>query len=308
MIAALRRVPLPACALALGVASLGNLLGSYSATVRLCCGALAAAIVVLVVLRIIVDLSGVRRELGNAAIAAVFPTLFMATMVLATYLEPHAAAGAKAIWLTALSAQLLYVAVFFFRFVIGFDIEKVLPSWFVVFVGFVVASVTSPAFSMQPLGRLLLGAGLIGYGATLPVVVARLRTRPLPAPAWPTMAIFAAPVSLCLAGYLAVAETGLEWVAYAMLAASITSLFGVITHLPAIIRTGFSPSFSALTFPFVITAIALKQSAAFLGTIPPHPVVAMEVFATGMVAYVLLGYLGLGVRAAVVLPAVQNET
>ena len=46
------------------------------------------------------------------------------------------------------SSSRLFVA----RFVASFKLAQVLPAWFLVFVGFVVASVTSPAFGMQPVG------------------------------------------------------------------------------------------------------------------------------------------------------------
>ncbi|MRR13412.1 C4-dicarboxylate ABC transporter, partial [bacterium] len=51
----LRRIPLPILALALGTACLGNLLASYSETIRTACTLVAAAIVLLVLLRVALD-------------------------------------------------------------------------------------------------------------------------------------------------------------------------------------------------------------------------------------------------------------
>jgi exfoliative toxin A/B len=293
----IRRIPIPMSALALGTAALGNLLLSYSPVIRAVCGVIATALVLLILARIAFDFAGVRKELENPAALAVFPAFFMALMLLATYLKPYAATPAKILWIAALALQLLVVALFVMRFVASFKLAQVLPGWFLVFVGFVVGSVTSPAFSAQPVGRVLLYAGLIGYVGVLVAVVYRMVTvGDLPEPALPTVAIIAAPPSLCLAGYLAVIPVKEPLVAYVLLAFAGASIVYVLTRLPRILKTRFYPSYAALTFPFVISAIALKQSSVFLAKtaagsfIPKAAVMAMDGFATVMVLYVLVRY------------------
>ncbi len=293
----IRRIPIPMSALALGVAGLGNLLLSYSPVVRAACGVIAAIIVLLVLARIAFDFGGVRKELSNPAVLAVFPTLFMALMLLATYLKPYAPDAAAGIWVAALTLQLVIAVVCAARFLRAFALAQVLPAWFLVFVGFVVASVTSPAFGALPVGRALLYAGMAGYIGILPVVIYRMvKVGGLPEPALPTMAIFAAPPSLCLVGYLAVTQVKQPAVVYALLAMAAASLVYVFTHLPRILKTPFHPSYGALTFPFVISGIALKQSSLFLANsaagsfIPKSAVLVMDVFVTAMVLYVLIRY------------------
>lgn len=292
----IKRVPVAMSALALGVAGLGNLLASYSPLVRPVCGAIAASLVALIVLRVLTDSHGVAAELSTPAGLAVLPTLFMALMLLSTHLQPTMPTVAITLWLAAVAAQLLTTAVFARRYLLSLDMKHVLPSWFLIFVGYVVASVTSPAFSMQPLGRALLYAGLLGYVAALALITYRVaKGAALPEPALPTLAIFAAPPSLCLAGYLAVTADKQPSVVYALLVASAASMAYVLTRLPRMIRRTFYPSCAALTFPFVITAIALKQSSIFLAatgdvTIPALAVKAAELTAATMVVYVFVRY------------------
>lgn len=293
----IRRIPIPMSALALGVAGLGNLLLPYSPLVRAVCGIVAATIVLLVLARIVFDFAGVRAELGNPGVLAVFPTLFMALMLLAAYLKPYAPTFATGMWAVALTLQLIIAVVCAVRFLRSFALPRVLPAWFLVFVGFVVASVTSPAFDALPVGRTLLYVGLVGYLGILPVVIYRMaKVGGLPEPALPTMAIFAAPPSLCLAGYLAVTSAKQPAVVYALLAMAAASLVYVFVHLPRILKSPFHPSYSALTFPFVISGIALKQANLFLAKtatgsfIPKAAVLTMDVFVTLMVLYVLVRY------------------
>jgi exfoliative toxin A/B len=293
----IKRIPVPMSALALGTAALGNLLASYSEQLRLVLGIIAAVLAALVILRLVFDFKGVFAECENCGTLAVLPTLFMALMLLSVYLKPYLPAVAPYVWGAALGLQLAVTALFVKRHLLGFKLAAVLPSWFIVFVGYVVATVTSPAFAMQALGRALLYAGLAGYVAVLGVVVYRLvKLGELPTPALPTLAIFAAPSSLCLAGYLAVTETKQQAVVYALLAVSAISLLFVLARLPRVLRLDFHPGFAALTFPLVITAIALKQSNAFLTAtpggsfIPPIAVQAAELLAALAVAYVLVRY------------------
>lgn len=293
----IRRIPVAMSALALGLAALGNLLAPYSPEVRLVCGAIAAICALLLLARLILDFAGVRAELKNPAALAVAPAFPMALMLLATYLKPYAGAAAFGLWAVALALQLAIVALFIARLVTVKSLAGCLPSWFLIFVGYVVGAVTSPAFEMQPLGRVLLYAGVAGYLVALPLIVLGLRRADaLPAPALPTMAIFAAPSSLCLVGYLAVTDAKQAWIVYVLLAISAISLVYVFTHLPGILKLGFHPGFAALTFPFVITAIALKQSGAFLAksgaalAIPSAAIMLMDAFAAVMVVYVLARY------------------
>jgi exfoliative toxin A/B len=283
--------------LALGAAALGNLLLPYSPIARAVCGAVSAVLVIMITLRIAFDFQAVRAELKNPAILAVFPTFFMALMLLATYLKPYAAAPAKALWVAALVLQLLVSAVFLVRFVGAFKLAQVLPSWFLIFVGFVVASVTSPAFEAVALGRILAYAGMAGYVAILPVVVYRMvKAGDLPEPVLPTVVIFAAPPSLCLVGYLAVAPVKQVGVVYALLGMAAVSLLYVFTRLPRILTNRFCPSCSALTFPIVISAIAFKQSSLFFATAgagplaPPGVVAAIDAAVVLLVAYVAVRY------------------
>lgn len=291
----IRRIPLPMSALALGTAALGNLLLPYSPVVRAACGVVAALIVLLIAARIALDLTGVRAEMANPAVFTGFPSFFMAIMLLAVYLKPYAAIVATVVWWAAVAAQLLFVGVFAARYLKSFRLAQVVPGWFLVFVGFVCASVTSPAFGAIGLGQALLYAGALGYAVALALVVYRLvKLGDPPAPALPTIAIFAAPPSLLLTGYFAVAPTKSPAVVYTLLAVAGASLVYVVARLPRILSGRFYPSFGALTFPVVISAIALKLSNAFLGTtpagsfIPKAAITAMDGFAAVMVAYVLV--------------------
>jgi len=301
-----RRVPIAMSGLGLALGSLGNLLTAYSPIARTVCGVLSAAVIGLVIARIALDWDGVKREAANPAVLAVAPTFTMALMVLSTYLagftSPAAYPVALAIWIGAVVLQFGIVGLFAWRHVRGFRLERVLPSWFVTFVGYVVAAVTSPTFGAEWFGVAIVTVGLAAYGIMLPLVYYRLLKAGRPdEPVSPTLTILVAPGSLALAGYLAVTPQPETSIVYVLLAITAISMVIVLSQMPRLLWLRFYPSCSAMSFPFVITAVAVRSAERVLANSPDatEAVVsraltaiapATELLAVGMVGYVMVRY------------------
>ena len=141
-------------------------------------------------------------------------------------------------------------------------------------------------------------------------------------PAKPLFCIYTAPMSLSLAGYLAcVADKSLIMIVIMQILAQ--GLFvAVLTQMPKLLKLKFYPSYAAFTFPFVITAIALRQTVSYLNEINIavpgilNYVVGVEtILATAIVTYVFIRYLkflheqmivNMGDRAKTVLGTITN--
>ena len=197
------RLPVPATGLFLGLAASGNLVQSYGENYRGIFGLVASFVFLALILKMIINKESVRKELENPVVASVFPTLTMGMMLLATYMKPFVPGVAILLWGAAIVLHAVLIVRFSMTYLRDFNIKKVFPSWYIVYVGIVVGSVTSPAFQMQALGRLLFWFGLTSYIALLPLVLKRVFvTREIPEPALPTLVILCAPASLLLAGYV----------------------------------------------------------------------------------------------------------
>ena len=73
--------------------------------------------------------------------------------------------------------------------------------------------------------------------------------------------------SLLLASLVRVGGASLPtWLLIVMILASQSFFFFVLTRLPNILKQGFQPAFSALTFPTIITATSLKMAQGNLET------------------------------------------
>ncbi len=297
MFAIFKRTPVPIAGLMLGLVGAGNLLLSYGSQYRYLAGLLAVPILLLLIGRLLIDHQGIFADLKNPVVASVALTFSMAIIILASYIVPFSYQLALYIWYGGIILHVLLVIIFSFRFIINFDIKNVFPSYFIVYVGIVVASVTAPLFNRIELGQIIFWFGFIAYMILLPVVTYRVfRIGEMKEPTLPTISIFTAPAGLCLAGYMSVFPEKSMLMLGWLLLLTLTMLVLVLIYLPKMIAVGFYPSFSAFTFPFVITAIGLKLTSGFLvkefnSTLLLYPARMAEILSVGLVLFVLFKYL-----------------
>lgn len=295
----IKKLPIPIVGLMLGLAATGNLVLSYGDTYRNIFGYLSAILLLLVLIKIVMYPKEVKESLDNPVVASVFPTLSMGIMLLATYLKPYAGALAFGMWIIGLILHILLMIIFSKNYLVNFNIKKVFPSWFIVYVGIAVSSITSPAFNMTGVGQIAFWFGFISYLVLFPIVLYRvLKVKNIPEPALPTIVIFSAPASLCLTGYMNAFQEKNMAIVYLLLALSQATYIYILLTLPKLLKLKFYPSYSAFTFPLVISGIALKVTNGFLinagHTIEllKYLVKLEEVVAVVMVLYVLFRYIG----------------
>lgn len=296
--ALLKKYPVPATGLILGLAAAGNLVQSYGEPYRILFGIISAALFVMMIAKIIKFPQGVRESLDNPVVASVFPTFAMAGMLLSVYVKPLAPSVTLFLWIFAVIFHGVLIILFTKKYVLNFKIKHVFPSWFIVYVGIVVASVTAPAFNLTIIGKISFWFGLVTYLILLPVVVYRVvKVGEIAEPAKPTLVIFAAPASLLLAGYMNSFETKNMPLTWFLAALSIIMYIVAFIALIKLLKLKFYPSYSAFTFPLVISAIAMKLTNGFLiKTNQPvqwlkYIVKFQEVAAVLIVLYVLYRYL-----------------
>jgi exfoliative toxin A/B len=297
----LKALPLPVCGVMLGLAALGNLLQAVLSNLlsspvvgdalRVVCGVLAGLIWVAVVLKLIFCAQGIREVMQDPVVASVSGTFPMATMLLSVYLKPLIGAAAQMIWFAAIALHILLIVWFTVRFLLHLKLEKVFSSYFIVYVGIAVASITAPAYEQLVVGAAAFWFGFVTLLLLLVLVTARYIKVPVKEPAKPLVCIYAAPVSLCLVGYIQSITSKSTAMVIGMLVVSTLILLAVLCKLPGLLRLRFYPSYAAFTFPFVITAIAAMQSMAYLKNMGlPLPWLRYVVLVEATIAAVLVAY------------------
>lgn len=282
----------------LGLAALGNLLAPYSISVKYICGLLSALLGVLLIAKIVFYPRLIKNDMtSNSIFASVSATFFMAVMQLCTYTAPFFYEASEFVWHGAVIMQFALMIWFTFKYMRHMNLKEVFPTYFIAYVGIVVASVTAPVFGRQALGEDIFWFGFIMYAAMFALVTARCIKHAVAEPAKPLFCIYTAPMSLSLAGYLASAdEKSMAMIIVMQIAAQIL-LIVVLAQMPKLLALPFYPSYAAFTFPFVITAVALTQTLKYLRSesiaVPAaldYVVMAETAIAAAIVFYVTIRY------------------
>lgn len=294
----LTKIPMPICGVILGLAALGNLVQSYSEATRLVCGGIAGFLTLLFVIRCIMHPDKFKEEMNNPVTASVSGTFPMALMLLAGYVKPLIGSVAIIVWYIAIILHTILIIYFTLTFLLKLKLPQVFSSWYIVYVGIVVASVTAPAFEALKLGEILFWFGLVTFLMLLVLVTIRYtKEKEISQPAQPLFCIYAAPASLLIAGY--VQAVGTKSLTFLMALWTLASILYVISFIKMglLITKPFSPSWASFTFPFVISAIASKQFMALSAKLEAPkpwllPIVLFEtIVAVILVAYTLIRFL-----------------
>ena len=295
----IKKVPVPLCGVMLGLAALGNLLQSYSEEIRYVCGIFAAFLLVLVLLKLIMFPQMIKEDMKNPIMASVAGTFPMALMLLSTYVKPFIGKWAYYIWIFAIVLHVILIVYFTVKFIAKLQIPKVFASYFIVYVGIVVASVTAPAYEKTSIGTAAFWFGFVTLVLLLILVTYRyVKFKEVPDPAKPLICIYAAPTSLCIAGYIqSVTPKSYGFILAMLVVATVIYIFALV-KAAGYLKMSFYPSYAAFTFPFVISAIASKQTmacAANMGKPLPflkYVVLVETVIAVILVVYTFVRYMG----------------
>ncbi len=295
----IKKVPIPLCGVMLGFAALGNLLQSYGEGIRYLCGIAAAFILVLVLMKLVMFPQMIKEDMKNPIMASVAGTFPMALMLLSTYVKPFIGAVAKYLWFFAIGLHIALIIYFTIKFILKLQMPKVFASYYIVYVGIAVAAVTAPAFEQLNVGAAAFWFGFATLILLLILVTLRYTKYPeIPEPAQPLICIYAAPTSLCIAGYVqSVMPKSKSFLLAMLVLATILYIFALVKAV-GYLRLQFYPSYAAFTFPFVISAIATKQTMACIANMEQpmpflKPVVLVEtIIAAVFVIYTFIRFMG----------------
>ncbi len=296
-------IPTPVASLALGIASLG--LGLERALPLHSLGQTIGAILAFLMLsciacKFILHPGLLQQELKHPVQGSILPTFAMALMLVSKTLGAWNPVAGEVLWLSAIILHLTLMAVFTYYRLKSLQLQQMVPSWFVPFVGIILAAVTIPHVKYNDLAYALLIFGMINYAVLLPVMVYRLIfSLEVADAAKPTIAIMAAPASLALAGYLTIVAEPSLLLCSILLGIALMMTGVIYLAFFKLLRLPFTPAFAAYTFPMAVGATALYKVAERLAAYPLAAEYAMQlrylavlemVIASFIVGYVCLRY------------------
>lgn len=262
-----KRPPILLSGLILGLFGLANLLLNYHSIFFYFLNGLALILWIYLTLALVLSFADYRQDLQKPPLLSSFATYPMASMLLAAYLNKLGLLWmSQLLWYLALLLHIVLIAIFTWKYVLKAEGLSLTPSWTVLYVGLAMASLTQGVVHQPFLGYLAWFFALLLSLILYPLFYKARRAQRLPDTLKPQWAIYCAPFSLLLGGYIRLAGSDAEgWFVALLLLLSQTFYLLVLCLLPRIFRLGPQLSWSALTFPLVNTAFALKLGLDYLG-------------------------------------------
>ena len=262
-----KRPPILLSGLILGLFGLANLLLNYHSIFFHFLNGLALILWFYLTLALVLSFADYRQDLQKPPFFSSFATYPMASMLFAAYLSKLGLfLVSQFLWYIALLLHIFLIAIFTWKYVLKTEGLSLTPSWTVLYVGLAMASLTQGVVHQPFLGYLAWFFALLLSLILYPLFYKARRAQRLPDTLKPQWAIYCAPFSLLLGSYIRLAGSDAEgWFVALLLLLSQAFYLLVLCLLPRIFRLGPQLSWSALTFPLVNTAFALKLGLDYLG-------------------------------------------
>ncbi len=290
----IEKLPIPISGLILALLSLGNLLQDIHPYLRYAFGAIGGVFLVLMVLKAVLYPGSVKDDLKNPVILSSSGTFSMSLMISSTYLIPFTPGTAYAIWIIGICLHILLIVYFTYHFIIReFDISTVYPSYWIVFVGITMGAITANFHGIHEMDSIFFMTGFTGMLLSTPLILYReFIYKRIPDANKPLSCIFTALFSILIVGYLNSTENISN--EFVIVLYGLACLFYIYSFykLVSLRNLEFYPSFSAFTFPFVISTLATKGMTGIIHSNILNYALNFEmIIATVLVIYVLNRYI-----------------
>ncbi|MCG7495279.1 TDT family transporter [Vibrio sp. Of7-15] len=296
-----KHIPTAQASLALGIIGLGLVWSLYFPEVapifRPLCAVLGALLLLPVLLKYIFSPNLFIQDLRNPLNGSLMAPMSMALLILCDYIATLNHTVAQFIWFIALSLHLTLMVLFFCFQISSFKITNMVPSWFLYPVGAISGTLAGSQLGHVEFAQNMAMICISIYFVMLPIILYRLVfSGRLPRKARPTLAIMAAPVNLSLTAYLQNFPNPDPILSGALAGIAITMTLLVYLCYINLLTLKFQPSIAAVTFPSVISAVAMERLTSWFASDHPqwvwlHQFGLFELLiATGLVIWVSVGY------------------
>lgn len=292
----MKKLPLAFSGCLLGVAGAGNLISDTLPELSHVFSVLGLGLWIIFLISHLFDWQNSTKELKKPPVLSGMATFPMAGMILSTYLLrtiPSVPLLAQVLWWFSFLLDIGLIT--YFTILLLKSKEKIYatPSWTVLYVGIAVAALTYPVVGIIEIAYATIIFGFILTFYLYPRIYLDLKKKPLPVELLGQEGIYCAPFSLLLASLVRVG--GHQLLTYSIIMMIISSqifFFLVLSRLPQILKQGFQPAFSALTFPTIVTATSLKMAQGILQISLLNLFVTIEILISlTILIFVLFSYL-----------------
>lgn len=201
-----------------------------------------------------------KAEYSNTVTCSLYAAITMLMLAVSAYIFDYIPVLGKTLWWIGILIHAIHIVVFTYLNVIKkFDWDTFLPTWFVTYIGILVATVIGGPMNEPLVGTIIVYYGLGIYAILLPLMVYRLMTRKVKDHVYHTQTIMVAPCSISLVSYVNFIEDKNMVVMCVLYALVLFWLGFVIAKTPRFFSFDFHPGFAGLTFPMAISTVASSK-------------------------------------------------
>ena len=294
MVNVLEETPYPISGLMLACFSLGLYLGNFNSAFKYLFGLLGLVILVLLVSKLIVYPTSLGDSLRIVTVCSTLGTFSMSLMIFSNYFIDVNQGIAFCLWTLGLVLHILLIVYFTYRFIFNdFSLDNVYPSYWIVYIGISMASISGTFHTFSSYTFIFFVFAFILMFPTMLLVCYRYIKCPVVSDVnKPLICIFTAIYSILIVAYVNSFNV-------------VDRNFLIALYIPACIcyvlsfvklieyrDLDFYPSFSAFSFPFVISVIASYNVYNILGySLLAYIVVFESLVGVFCVCYVIYKYL-----------------
>ena len=292
----IKNLPLAISGLNLAILSLGKIFVDFK-DINLILGSI---IILLIILKFILYLNEFKTELSTVTSLSSFGTFSMSLMLFSTYLIQVLPSFLRnliiIVWILGMIGHILLIIIFTKKYVLNsFNIEDVFATWWIVYIGITMAAITAPAFNLSQYGYVFFSFGFLLMIPTLILITYRyIKYTEIDDKNKPFICIYPALLSILTVGYVNALPINSIFLTITYIIAGIFYIFGIYNLIKYLVieKLNFSPSFSAFTFPFVISAIATIEAYKYFQiNILKYLSQLQSIIALSLVIFVLYKYL-----------------
>ena len=292
----MKKLPLAFSGCLLGLAGAGNLILDTLPELSHVFSIMGLVLWIYFLVTHLLDWKEAQQELKKPPVLSGMATFPMAGMILATYVlrtVPSVPLLAQVLWWFSFLLDIGLITYFTIQLLTSKEKIYATPSW-TVFICWNCCCCTN--LSIVGIIQIAYSTILFGFLLTFylyPRIYKDLKQKPLPTTLLGQEGIYCAPFSLLLASLVRVWGQQLPtWGLIMMMIASQAFFLFVLSRLPYILKHGFQPAFSALTFPTIVTATSLKMAQGMLQNSLLNIFVTVEILISlTILIFVLFSYL-----------------
>ena len=292
----MKKLPLAFSGCLLGLAGAGNLISDSIPELSHTLSIMGLVLWIYFLVTHLLDWKEAQQELKKPPVLSGMATFPMAGMILSTYvlrLLPSIPYLAHFLWWFSFLLDVGLITYFSVKILTSKEKIFATPTWTVLYVGIAVAALTYPVVGIIEIAYATILFGFLLTFYLYPRIYQDLKEKPLPTALLGQEGIYCAPFSLLLASLVRVWGQQLPtWGLIIMIIASQAFFLFVLSRLPYVLKQGFQPAFSALTFPTIVTATSLKMAQGILQVSFLHLFVTIEtLISLTILIFVLFSYL-----------------